>query len=260
MTKIPIETVDLTWKSLYRVGAVSALIAALIFRRNLGVAEIPLVTGIAIPNTAAGWVTLLHDNSLLGLTLLNVFDIANYALVGLMFLAVYVSLRRTNKSCTLLAAIFSFVGMVLYFVSNSALSMFSLSNQYAAATTDAQKSTLLAAGQTVLANGYDPSAVYQSGSFYLSLLFVALAGMLMSAVMLQSRIFNKATAYVGIAASALDLAYIVGLPFVPQSSVPFFGAICVASAGLLLMIWHLLVGIKLYKLSRTTQVKGGVGS
>lgn len=249
-----------SWKSLLRVGAITALIAALVFRRNLGVAEIPLFTGIAVPGTVDGWFSLLHSNALLGLTLLNVFDIANFALVGLMFLAVYLVLRPINKNYTLIAVVLGFVGVVVYFVSNSALSMLSLSNQYASATTDTQKSTLLAAGQAVLANGYNPGAVYQSAGFYLSLLLVALAGLIMSAVMLQSSIFSKATAYIGIVASVFDLAYLVGLTFVPVTEVYLLGISCIASAGLLLMIWHLLIGLKLFKLSKTSQVKGGVNS
>jgi len=202
-----------------------------------------------------GWFTLLHGNPLLGLTLLNFFDIANYALVGIMFLAVFVVLRRTNKSYTLLALTFSFLGTLTYIVSNSVLPVFSLSNQYAAVTTEVQKSTLLSAGQAVLANGYNPDAVYQSADFYMSLLFVALAGMLMSAVMLKGHIFGKATAYVGLVASSLDLIYLVGLVFVPVSSLYLLGVFCIAIAGLLLMIWHLLIGIKLYQLSRVTQIK-----
>jgi hypothetical protein len=148
--------------------------------------------------------------------------------------------------------------MVTYFVSNSAFSMLSLSNQYASATTDTQKTTLLAAGREVLAIGYNPVAVYQSAGFYLSLLLVALAGLILSVVMLQSRIFSKATAYIGIAASLFDLTYIVGIALVPETQVYILGISCIASAGLLLMIWHLLIGLKLYKLSNTSQVKGGV--
>ena len=158
--------------------------------------------------------------------MLNFFDIANYVLVGIMFLAVFVALRKTNKSYTLLALTLSLLGAITYIVSNSALPMFSLSNQYAAATTEVQKSTLISAGQAVLANGYNPGAVYQSAGFYLSLLFVALAGMLMSAIMLQSHIFGKATAYVGLFASTLDLIYLVGLIFVPVvKCVPFRGVL-----------------------------------
>jgi len=79
------ETADATWKSLYRVGGTAALIAGVIFRRNLG-PEIWLISGHAPPVTVIDWFTLLQNNKLLGLSLLNLFDIVDYALVGLMFL------------------------------------------------------------------------------------------------------------------------------------------------------------------------------
>ena len=236
------------------------MIAALVFRRNLGAAEIPLVTGITPPGNVDGWFTLLRNNPLLGLTLLNFFDIANYALVAVMFLALFVALRQTSKSYTLIAATLSFLGAGIYIVSNSALPMLSLSNQYAIASTDAQKSTLLSAGQAVLASGFNPGAVYQSTGFYLSLLFVATAGVIISAVMLQSRIFSKTTAYVGVVAGSLDLIYLVGLVFVPAVDVPLLGIICISSGGLFLMIWHLLIGLKMFKLGRNSKVNGGVNA
>ena len=259
MTKIStLQTANPSCKSLYKVGAVAALVAALGFRRNLGAAEIPLLTRITPPSSVDGWFTLLHTNPLLGLTLLNVFDIANYVLVAVMFLALYIALRQTNKSYTLIAATLSFFGAGIYIVSNSALSMLSLSYQYAVATTDAQKSTMLAAGHVVLASGYNPGAVYQSSGFYLSLSFVAVAGIIMSIVMLQSGIFGKATAFVGVVAGFFDLAYLIGLLFVPTSDVAILGVICIAAAGLLLMVWHLMIGVKLYQLSRVTHAKGSV--
>ena len=254
------QTAEASWKSLYRVGAIAALIAALVFRRNLGVAEVPILTGYSSPNTIAGWFTLLHNNTLLGLTLLNVFDIADYALVGLMFLAVYVALRQTNNSYTLIAVALCFLGVGVYIVSNSAFAMFSLSNQYFSATTDAQRSTLLEAGQAVFANGYNPTALYQGAGYYLSLMLVAVAGLIMSAVMLHSSIFYRATAYVGIVASACDLVYLVGLIFVPQTDVYLLSVICIASGGLFVTIWHLLIGLKLYKLGWKPQVKGSANT
>jgi hypothetical protein len=228
-------------RNLYRMGAAAALVAALVFRRNLGAAEIPLFTGTKLPGTVDGWFTLLHSNPLLGLTLLNVFDLANYALVGVMFLVIYLALRCTNGKATLIATVLSLGGVVAYFVSNSAFSMLSLSNQYASATKGAQRTTLISAGKVVLANGYNPSAVYQSAGFYVSLSLVAVAGLVMSAVMLRSRVFGKATAYIGIFASMLDLIYIGGLALAPETGVPLLGIVCISSAGLLLMIWHLLI-------------------
>jgi hypothetical protein len=70
------------------MGGAAALIAAVIFRRNLD-AEFMLLRGNGVitmgpaapPSTVIGWFTLLQNNTLLRLTLLNLFDIVNYALV-----------------------------------------------------------------------------------------------------------------------------------------------------------------------------------
>jgi hypothetical protein len=59
-------TADPAWKSLYRIGAIAALIAALVFRRNLGVAEVPLFTGLTFPSTVAGWFALLTTTACWG--------------------------------------------------------------------------------------------------------------------------------------------------------------------------------------------------
>jgi hypothetical protein len=81
-----------------------------------------------------------------------------------------------------------------------------------------------------------------------SLLLVAVAGLIVSVLMLRSRIFYRATGYVGIVASACDLVYLVGLVFVPESDVSLLGVVCIASGGLFVTIWHLLIGVKLFKL------------
>ncbi|MCW4017275.1 MAG: hypothetical protein NWF00_01105 [Candidatus Bathyarchaeota archaeon] len=56
--------------------------------------------------------------------------------------------------------------------------------------------------------------------------------------------------------SAFDLAHIVGLTFVPESGVYLLSASYIATVGLLLMLWHLLIGVKLYRLGRI-QINGG---
>jgi hypothetical protein len=208
MKTVNIQTVDSKWGNLCRISGVAALIAGVLFRRNIG-AEILLFTGQTPPNTVADWFTLLQNNSLLGVSLLNIFDVVNYALVGIMFLGLYAALKQTNRDFMVLAATVGLVGTAVYLASNTAFSMLSLSNQYAAAATEAEKATFIAAGQTLLAMG-------QSTGVYTSLLLVAVAGFIMSVVMLQSKIFGKVTAYVGILAGALDLIYCVTtFAFVP---------------------------------------------
>ena len=228
------DTSDSDWKSLYRVGGVAALIAGVIFRRNLG-PEISLFSAQKQPNTIVDWFTLLQNSRLLGLSYLNLFDILDYALVGLMLLALYVALRLANESYMAIATTLGFVGIAVYFASNTAFSMLSLSDQYAAATTDAQRSMFLAAGQAVLAIN-NPGTAYQGTGIYVSFLLLAVAGLIVSAVMLRSSIFGRVTAYVGILASAFDLAYCITFAFVPAMTVYLLSA-----AGLLLMVWHILI-------------------
>ena len=244
------ETLDANWKSLYKVGGVAALIAGVLFRRNLA-ADIGLFSQHTAPVTVSDWFALLQSNRLLGLAFLNIFDLVNYALVGLMFLALYAVLRRANRSYMAIATTLGCVGIAVYFASNTAFSMLSLSDQYAAATTDAQRTMSLAAGQAMLAiNRFSDPGAHPGTGGYVSLLLIAVAGMITSVVMLRSAVFNRAIACVGILASALDLAYCIVFAFVPAVDSELLAVCFIPAAGLLLMIWHILIGQRLYQLGR----------
>ena len=92
------------WKLLYRIGAIAALLAAILFRRNIG-AELSLFIEIA-PQSAAEWYVLLQTKPFTGLASLAVFDLANYFLVGLLFLALTVAFWQRNKSLVIIALYF----------------------------------------------------------------------------------------------------------------------------------------------------------
>ena len=238
------------WKSLYRAGGVAALVAGVIFRRNLGV-EISLFSAQKQPGDIIESFTLLQNNRLLGLIYLNIFDLVNYVLLVVVFLALYVLLRRASPGIMAVAAALGLLGITVYCASNTALSMLSLSDQYAAATTGAQRAALLAAGQALLAvNRFTSPGAHPGAGGYLSLLLVAASGMMISVVMLRSTVFNRATAYVGILASALDLAYCFAFLFVPGLDGGLLAVSFIPAAGLFLMIWHILIGIRLYQLGR----------
>jgi hypothetical protein len=76
--------------------------------------------------------------------------------------------------------------------------MLSLSTQYAAATTEAQKSMLLGAGQALL-------AIYNGTAFNVYYILSAITLIIFSLVMLQSKIFSKLTAYLGLLSGLLML-------------------------------------------------------
>ena len=224
------------WKPLYRLGGMAALLAAVLFRRNIG-AEVSLFTGVyAVPENSEGWFALLQDKPLFGLNLLAVFDLLNYILVGLMFVVLAVLLGKERKSLVAVALASGTVGILLQFLVNISLSMFSLSQLYAATESETLRADLLDAGQTLLAINNTSSAMPSTGAF-LGILFVALASLLFSLLLLST---HRVTGIMGIIASSLDLAYCLLIFFLP----PIFPTyLLLAAAGLFWMIWHFLVGI-----------------
>ena len=233
------ETTDSAWKGLYKVGGAAALIVTVLL-----LIEIIVFTAYPLPSTVIGYFTLFQSNRLLGLLDLYLLEILTYALFVPMFLAIYVSLRRANESYMALATTLAIIGIAVFLATNNPFTMLSLSDQYAAATTDAQRSLFLAAGQAILANTNQRAVE----GFNIGLLLVSVAGLIVSAVMLRSNIFSKVTAYVGILANAISLAEYFRLAFVP-AAVLLLLIIAIAS-GILLLIWYILIARRLFQLGQ----------
>lgn len=166
-----------------------------------------------------------------------------YAMVGLLFLAVYAALREEHGSAALVAVASSLVGIGIYFASNLAFALLSLSNRYAAATSDAQRATLAAAGEARPAGG-NPRALYQGTGVYLSLLLVTLAGLVFSAAMLQSWTFGQLTAYVGLLANLFLLGYLLTLFLAPALQ-----ALPMVVSAPLRIVWYTLMARRLLQLA-----------
>jgi hypothetical protein len=229
-----------TYKPLLITGGIAALLAAVLFRRNIG-AEVSLFTGLdAIPHSALGWFNLIQVNPFVGLSFLAVFDLVYYALEGLVFLALAAAIGSAHKSAAAVALAGGLVGIAVGFSSNISLTMLSLSQRYAAAASEAEKSILVTAAQSLLA-AYHPGSASPATGAYISLLLIALAGLLFSLSLLRS---NRAAAIVGILACACDLVYCLTFAFLPTLQI-----ILMSFGGALWMLWHLLVAWLLIKCS-----------
>ena len=240
------------WIPLCRIGGVSALVAGLVFRRNLA-AELSLVGAPQSPDSVRGWFFLLEDSRLLGLTHLNVFDLVNYVLLALVFLTLYVVLRETSRSWMAVATLLALLGMGVYLASSPALTMLSLSDQFATATSDAQRAALLSSGEAVLAAGRFTSGGALSGSGgYISLLLVAGGVLIASFVMLRSRVFGRPVSLVGIVAAMLDLSFCMAYLAAPTLDRELLAVAFMPAAGLFSVLWHLMTGWKLLRLSAAT--------
>ena len=246
------EIEDPAWKALYKIGGVAALMAVFVFRRNLA-AELMLLGSLGIindvpatpPSNAHEWFTLLQANKFVGLILLDFFDLLEYFLVGLIFLALYFALKQVNRTAMLTGVTCGLVGIAVSFISNQAFAMLSVSEQYTEATTDAQRSYFLEAGEALLAKT-NPDATYQGVGVYVGLFLVLLAGLMISVVMLRSDIFSKATAVTGILANGIGLCFFITLVFAPA-----IYWIPIPISAPFRVIWYFLIALRLFKLGKT---------
>ena len=242
------QTVDSTWSSLFKVGGAAALLCALMYVITL-VVYIPANLASPPPETVLEWFEVFEDSPITGLFYLGLADVIIMLLWGPMALALYAVLKQTNRTWSLIATAFVFVGMAVFIATNTAFSMLSLSQEYAVATTEAEKTILLAAGQSMLA------VTRGIGQLYAGMHLVWLAGLVLSILMLRSGAFSRATAWVGILGFGLLVVGIIGGGHYTSTGdyTPIQAAIVAVQyigGGLLSLAWYILVGLRLWKLGQ----------
>jgi len=232
-------TAESGWKSLYKIGGVTALISVVVVLAEIAITFLPGVASASQKTvTIIDWFTLFQNNWLLGLRNLGLLNLIGAALLAPTFLAIYSVLRRDNEAYGALGAILFFLGMAVYLAGSRAFPMLSLSGQYASATTDAQRSLLIAAGQTMLAEGQSRAGIP----------LIEFASLVISVIMLRGKVFGKATAYTGILGNVLLMVVEAVLTII--RTLPNLWMVIASGGGLLVMTWYLLVGRRLLQLGR----------
>jgi Domain of unknown function (DUF4386) len=225
-----------SWKPLYYVGGVAAIISILSVIIAIPIYILWPPPGGLLPtsSTVINCFSLLQRNWLLGLLSLDFLMLVGVVLGVLICLALYAALKRTSPSVMLIALILGLVGVAAYFAANPAFSMLALSNQYAAATNDAQRSLFVASGIALIAN-------YQGTGFNTYYILASISTLLFAVFMLRSASFSKLTAYMGIATGALTLipatAGTIGLYLSFLSLIP-------------MIIWYILIARRFFQLGQ----------
>jgi hypothetical protein len=234
-------TPDSSWRGIFLVGGIAALLALAGTLADIALAMIPGWETATVAPTIQAWFTQFQANPLLGLRNLDLLNVTIWLIEIPLFLALYGAHRRGSQAYAALALIMTLVGTVVLITSNVALPMLALSRQHAQATTDAQRLTIEAAGVALLARGAHGSLGAFAGFFLRSL-----GSLLMGLAMLKGRVFSRVTAWVGIVGMALLATYVIGSTFIPGSE-----AVMMALAmpgGLLTLAWNVMVARKLFRL------------
>ena len=222
------RTSDSSWGSLYKVGGAAALFSVVLIP-----IQIIIFTSVPEPGTAIGWFTLFQSSKLLGLLSFEALFVVNAVLGIATTLALYIALRRVNESFMAIALAFGVIGTIAIILARPAIDMLCLSDQYATATAVTQRSLFLAAGETMI-------AIRHGTAFHVSYNLANINLLIFSAVMLQSRIFSKTTAYLGILAGVIGFGLYM----------PTIGIFLSVLSVLFFAIWNILIARRLFQLGR----------
>ncbi len=220
------------WASLFRAGAWAAfaVLALIPVQAALFAAHPP-------PPTVLGHFESLRAQPLVGLCNLDLLYLVTMALTVPLNLALYAALRRYSPAWMLLALVFNLMSTTMFFSSGAAFEMLGLSHRYFAAGSDAERATLLAAGEAVMAR-------YQGTAFDVSYVLGVVPAVVMSVVMLKTAVFSRATAWWGLATGVL-----MALP----PTVGLAGMVAAFASLLPLSVWLFLCGRRLLRLAQPSR-------
>jgi hypothetical protein len=215
-------------KNLYKIGGVAALLLVLII-------VVQMIVFISAPppleGTVTDWFALFQKNSFIGLLDFELLMIV-YTLVAIpLNLALYFALKPTHPSMMALYLALSIIGIGAFIAARPAFEMLYLSQQYATAATDVQRSVYLASGETLI-------AIFHGTAFHVSYVLGSISGLILATVMLQSDVFSRGTAYMRIASSVFDFGLFI----------PGIGTLLSILAVLLLLVWDILIARRLFQL------------
>jgi hypothetical protein len=220
---------DPSWSDLYRAGGIAAVLFVVLI-------IVSLVLEVTTPQqpSSGGAATLQHIASHRKVYILKQVLWYGPSVVAIVvFLALYMALKHLNKSYAALGAVVGIASWALTLAwpatGGGAPALVYLSDQYVAATTAEQRAALAAAAEGFISQNIIPNAPG---------ILTPVGILILSFVMLRG-VFHKGVAYLGIATGAIGT---VSEALRPLLGVGYIGY------GLLLPIWFLAVGWKLYRL------------
>ncbi|MBN1999279.1 hypothetical protein JW935_17100, partial [candidate division KSB1 bacterium] len=213
----------------------------------LGYTLITLVVAFGLggpPETAEELYQMLQTNRFIGLLRLDILTVFAMPFYYLVFAGIYAPLRKTKSAYTAFVTVFAFIGLTLFLTTPSLFSLLYLSDQYTAASSEAQKTILLTAGQVAMATD-----MWHATATVLGGILLQSAAVLISIIMLKCDAFGKLIAYTGIVANGFDLVHIFVGFYDAEISV-----YCMMIAGPVYLLWFPLVGRRLWQLGK---ISGG---
>jgi hypothetical protein len=222
---------NFNWKNLYIIGGIAVFV-------NLILMLISVVGYIIWPYAAGSTPTqeiyaLVQTNIWAAFIALDLgVSITNLVSI-LIYLALYVALRRANEAYALIALILGLVAVAAMIAARPVFEIFTLSGFYASAATEMDRSLYLAAGETLLVQ-------FHGTAWHISIFFGALAPLINALLMRRSQFFSRRLAYIGIVTFALGTFF-----WVPGVGLMFLFLSMLGSVP-----WSILLGRDFFRLAK----------
>ena len=218
---------DPSWRSLYRVGGICAMLAGVLY-----IAALALDFIMPPAPASGGAATLQYIASHRSFYILaQTLWLAPSVLLMVTFLALPVALKHLNKSY---AAIGALIGIASWALSlawpttgGGGHALVYLSDQYMAATSAAQRAAFATAAEGFIAQNTIPTLIG----------ILEPVGILILSLVMLKGVFHKSVAYLGIVTGTLGI--------VSETLRPIMG-ISYAVYGILLIVWFLVIGWNLF--------------
>lgn len=223
-------TPDLSWRQLYRAGSIAAFLYIVLI-----VVPIVLVFVAPLPPATGGVAVLQYIAAHKAIYIIELVTFVGLGVPAIIvFLAIAVALKHVSKSYAAVGGILAIASEVAALAYNSSpqslnSSLIPLSDQYMAATSDAQRLALATAAEGLITM---TNAVGGAG------ILTAVGILILSLVMLKGG-FHKSVAFVGIATGAFGI--------ISEALRPIMG-LAYSLYGILLLVWFIQVGWGLYHL------------
>lgn len=193
------------------------------------------------------WFTLFQTNPFEAFSRLGVINMLTLSLSIPIYLAFNQALQKERPLLTAFASLLFFMGTAVYLSSNTVFALFSVSQQYVAASA-AQKPLLEAAGQSLLQQGADLT----SGTI-LGLLMTQIAGLLTTSAMARGKVFGKWIGWAGLIGYGIMTVFFILTSFFPTL---YDKAMLIAAPGaLIMMAYQLMLARKFFQLGAVEKRK-----
>jgi hypothetical protein len=234
---LDVEIRESRWNDLYNVGGICGILMSVITLLGFVIYFIwPFQPGLKPP---ADIFSTIQTNAFTGLMSLDFIMVVVTFITIPFFLALYVSTKQANESYALIALVFGLISCLLVFIMRPIAEMFSLSNQYAAATTEIARNQYLAAGQAL-------SALFNGTLWILYFLTYTVEYLITSLLMLRINAFSKITAYLGI---FLSIGVLSPLAVIIPNLASIFTILNLVTTSIW-TIWLVLVARTLFRLAK----------